>query len=83
MAAGIGRNARVDRDCVDAVESAVLAPHVGELFEGVGLDDRTVQLAEPAVIARCEGEVPVGEVTRVRLVRAEPGEGPRFVVAPV
>jgi exoribonuclease R len=80
MAAGIRRNAHVDRRCVDAVESAVLAPHVGEVFEGIGLDDRMVQLAEPAVIARCEGDVAVGDTTRVILVSAEPGKGPRFAV---
>lgn len=81
MAGGVRRNAQVDRECVDAVESAVLAPHVGEVFEGIGLDDRTVQLSEPAVVARCTGDVAVGRKTLVKLVKAEPGEGPRFEVA--
>lgn len=81
MAGGVRRNAQVDRECVDAVESAVLAPHVGEVFEGIGLDERTVQLNEPAVVARCEGDVAVGRKTLVRLVSAEPGQGPRFAVA--
>jgi membrane protein implicated in regulation of membrane protease activity len=31
-----------------------------------------VQLADPAVIARCDGELPLGERVTVRLVQADP-----------
>lgn len=78
MIAGVRRGAALDRECVDAVEAAVLAPHIGEEFDAVGLDERTVQLAEPAVVARCMGSVKVGERQRVRLVKAD-ADGPGFV----
>jgi exoribonuclease R len=70
----------VDRDCISAVESAVLAPYVGTDFQGVGLDERTVQLAEPAVVARCEGGVEAGKDQTVRLVSADVDGGPVFAV---
>ncbi len=70
----------VDNDCISAVESAVLAPYVGDDFQGVGLDDRTVQLAEPAVVARCEGGVEAGKDQMVRLVSADVDRGPVFAV---
>ena len=80
MTAGVRTGAAVDRECVDAVEAAVLAPHVGEVFDAVGLDDRTVQLADPAVVARCTGAVKVGERQQVRLVAAD-AAGAQFAVA--
>ncbi|MBK7047400.1 MAG: RNB domain-containing ribonuclease [bacterium] len=80
MAAGVGRSQRVDTACVDAVEVAMLAPHVGEIFEGVGLDAQTVQLHEPAVVARCAGSVEPGRRHRVRLVSAQPGKGALFTL---
>lgn len=80
METGVRRGNRVDRACVDAVEAAVLAPHVGEVFEGVGLDSDTVQLSRPAVVAKCSGTVAVGRRQRVRLVSADTATGPRFEV---
>jgi hypothetical protein len=54
------------------VEAAVLAPHVGEVFDAVVLDHDTVQVATPAVVARCDGDdLPVGEHVRARLLRAD------------
>ena len=68
MAGGSRRAGAVDRACTDAVEVAVLGAHVGEVFSGVALDDRTVQLAEPAVVARTvDGDLPAGRRVRVRL----------------
>lgn len=78
METGVRKGGRIDRACVDAVESAVLAPHVGEVFEGVGLDPSTVQLSAPAVVARCSGNVAVGGTQRVRLVSANIETGPQF-----
>ena len=80
MVAGVRRGSRVDRACIDVVEAAVLGPHVGEEFDAVGLDEDTVQLAEPAVVARCTGEIPVGDRVRVRLVSADIVKGVRFEV---
>ncbi len=70
----------VDRACIEAVEAALLAPYVGTDFQGVGIDDRTVQLAEPAVVARCEGGVEAGQDQTVRLVSADADRGPVFAV---
>jgi exoribonuclease R len=70
----------VDQACISAVEAAALSGHVGEEFQGVGLDDDTIQLAEPAVVARCGGSVEVGKSQRVRLVSTRYEEGPVFSV---
>lgn len=72
MAGGSRRANAVDRACTDAVEAAVLGAHVGEVFSGVALDERTVQLAEPAVVARTvDDDLPVGRRVRVRLEAAD------------
>ena len=68
----------VDKACISAVECAVLQGHNGEVFDGVGLDDYTVQLAEPAIIARCGGAVQAGKAQRVRLVSTNCQDGPVF-----
>lgn len=81
MAAGTRVSRQVDRLCIDAVEAAVLAPHVGETFTAVGLDGRTVQLTDPAIVARCDGDVRVGVRQDVTLVSADPHEGARFRAA--
>ncbi|WP_306320875.1 MULTISPECIES: RNB domain-containing ribonuclease [unclassified Streptomyces] len=83
MADGTRRANTVERECVDIVEAALLRHRVGELFEAVVVDVKerepavgTVQLTEPAVVARIEGgasALPLGERLRVRLTRADPG----------
>lgn len=83
MATAVARSGRVDRACVDAVEAAVLAPHLGHVFTGVGLDEKTVQLENPAVVARCSGEIAVGRRQRVRLVSTDIENGPRFEALPL
>lgn len=82
MAEGARRANAVERACVDIVEAAVLRDRVGEEFDGVVVDVKekepdvgTVQLEDPAVVARIEGDgspLPLGERLRVRLTRAEP-----------
>ena len=66
----------LERRCVDLVEAAVLAGRVGEEFDVVTIDairDRTqVQLRDPAVVAPCDGRLPLGEQIRVRLDSADP-----------
>lgn len=78
MVAGVRRGGQVDRECIDAVEAAVLAPHLGETFAAVGLDSDTIQVAEPAVVAKCSGDVPVGERVRATLVHADLKDGVSF-----
>lgn len=91
MAEGTRRAGRVERECVDLVEAALLKDRVGEVFEGSVVDveeDRPavgiVQLASPAVVGRLAGtpggRLPLGERLRVRLTQAEPGAAKvRFV----
>ena len=73
---------------VSTVEAAVLERSVGQVFEAVVVeadDDGggTVQLKEPAVTARCEGEnLPLGERVDVRLELADIAKRQvRFVLA--
>ncbi|GHC40526.1 RNB domain-containing ribonuclease [Streptomyces flavofungini] len=89
MADGTRRANAVERGCVDIVEAALLKDRVGEVFDGVVVDVKerepgvgTVQLAEPAVVARIEAGpggaggsagLPLGERLRVRLTQADPG----------
>ncbi|XVQ82518.1 RNB domain-containing ribonuclease [Microbispora siamensis] len=79
MAMGGRRAGAVERACVDLVEAAVLRPRIGEVFEAVVIDvtdgkpGGQVQVTEPAVIARCDGDgLPLGERIPVRLTRADP-----------
>ncbi len=62
---------------ISTVEAALLERRVGETFAAVVVevdhDDAggSVQLEEPAVTARCEGRLPLGERVRVRLRLAD------------
>ncbi|SNR99223.1 VacB and RNase II family 3'-5' exoribonucleases [Streptosporangium subroseum] len=75
-----GRRANaVERACVDLVEAFVLRERVGQVFDAVVIDVEEnrpwaqVQITDPAVVARCDGErLPLGETVRVRLTRADP-----------
>jgi exoribonuclease R len=71
----MGRSAnlsgRLGRRMLDTVEAAVLAPHIGEVFDALAITDSTVQLTEPAVQAACDGSPEPGSHVRVRLVEAD------------
>ncbi len=72
MAVADRRAHALDRAIIDLAEAAVLEHRVGEVFEGVVTDERTVQLADPAVRGRLDSSAPpVGERVRVRLVTAD------------
>ncbi|MFE0171859.1 RNB domain-containing ribonuclease [Streptomyces sp. NPDC059002] len=85
MADGTRRGNTVERECVDIVEAALLKDRVGDVFDAVVVDVKerepavgTVQLADPAIVARIEGgsaKLPLGERLRVRLTQADPGAG--------
>jgi VacB/RNase II family 3'-5' exoribonuclease len=78
MAASGRRAAAVDRACVDLVEAYLLRDRLGQVFDAVviDVDERhgggQVQLTDPAVIARCDGPLPLGEQVTVRLAQADP-----------
>lgn len=66
----------LERECVALMEAVVLRDAVGQVFDAVVVDVReggggTVQLADPAVRAPFEGELPLGEAVRVRLATAD------------
>ena len=75
---GTGSRARAaERAALDYVEALVLAPRVGETFPAVVVDVRdgrpVVQIAEPAVLARLDGDgARPGDEIEVRLVGADP-----------
>ena len=65
----------VERACTDAVEAAVLAHQVGQVFDASVVDVRKdgllVQVTDPAILAAADGEAKSGDSVRVRLVRAD------------
>ncbi|MFC5999309.1 RNB domain-containing ribonuclease [Quadrisphaera sp. GCM10027208] len=66
----------LDRGAVDAAEAAVLAGRVGETFEAVVVDVDSrgggeIQLADPPVLARCDGDLELGAEVTVRLDSAD------------
>ncbi|MDG6349057.1 RNB domain-containing ribonuclease [Luteimonas sp. 8-5] len=83
MAASSQRSGRYERAVIDLAETLVLAPHVGELFDAsiVEVDDRdpargVAMLHALAIEAPVSGTtaLPLGDVVRVRLQRADPGQ---------
>lgn len=72
MAAAARRAGALERAVVDLVEAVMLQGRVGEVFAAVVVDEGRVQLREPAVIAPCDGDPPIGEAIDVRLVEADP-----------
>ncbi|HYK06169.1 MAG TPA: RNB domain-containing ribonuclease [Gaiellaceae bacterium] len=78
MEASNRRAQQYEAGVISTVEAAVLGDRVGETFDAivVELDEHddaggTVQLTDPAVTAHCEGELPLGERVRVRLILAD------------
>ena len=73
MAAGGRRAGAVERGVIDLVEAVVLAGREGERFDAVVIDDRLVQLRDPAVRGKVEEGCPEpGTELSVRLERADP-----------
>ncbi|MFI6601030.1 RNB domain-containing ribonuclease [Nonomuraea sp. NPDC050536] len=74
-----GRRAgAVERACVDLVEAFLLRERIGQAFDAMVIDadqkgdGGQVQVTDPAVIARCDGRLPLGERITVRLTQADP-----------
>lgn len=70
----------VQRACVDAVEAALLHDHVGQVFDGVVIDDADatsviVQVTEPAIVAKAAGEGSPGDQVRVIVSAADIAAG--------
>ncbi|MBV1848728.1 RNB domain-containing ribonuclease [Catellatospora tritici] len=69
-----------ERGAIDLVEAVVLADRIGETFPAAVLDTNhgkpggTVALDEPAVRARCDGELTAGDRVTVRLTTADPAK---------
>jgi len=75
MAESGRRASAVERACADAVEAAVIAHRVGEVFDAVVVDENRsgldLQLTDPAVTARADGEAKPGDRVRAELVTAD------------
>lgn len=70
------RAGELERECVTLMEAVVLRDSVGQTFQAAVIDVNgkgggTVQLYDPAVRAACDGDLPLGEAVRVRLVEAD------------
>jgi exoribonuclease R len=72
MRAADRRAGSLERAAVDLVEATLLEHRLGEEFTATVVDDGLVQLLDPAVLAKCEGEPKVGTSVRVRLTEANP-----------
>ena len=77
MTAAIRRSRAVERESMDFLEAALLAGREGVAFRGVVIEQRredgVVQLADPAITARCRGkDLPVGEWVDAWLSVADP-----------
>ncbi len=75
MATGADKANRLERTIVDAVEAAVLAPFVGDEFDGLVVDlwkrgRGEVAIRDPAVVGPCEDVSVLGAAVRVRLEEA-------------
>ncbi|HUP32730.1 MAG TPA: RNB domain-containing ribonuclease [Gaiellaceae bacterium] len=74
------RGQQYEAGILSTIEAAVLEDSVGDVFDAVVVevdDDEArgvVQLIAPAVTARCEGKLPLGERVRVRLTLADVAE---------
>jgi len=81
MRAGDRKANAVDRACTDAVEAAVMAPHLGETFTAAVVDHNdknrtvTVQLTDPAIVAQAKGTAELGSQVRVRVSDADVSKG--------
>ena len=72
------RASQYESGIVSAIEAALLEDSIGDTFDAVvvDVDERdgggVVQLVEPAVTARCDGDdLPLGERVKVRLEHAD------------
>jgi exoribonuclease R len=65
----------VNRACVDATEAAVLTSRVGDEFDAVVVDrsdkGATIQVLDPAVVAKADGPGEPGDEIRARLTEAD------------
>ncbi len=85
MAASDQLAGALDRGCLDIVEAAVLADHVGQQFDAVVVEQRhhglEVQLVDPAVIGLADGQAELGARVKVTLTSADLATGTvRFAV---
>jgi exoribonuclease R len=84
MEAADRRQGALERAIVELMEAVVLEGAVGSVFEGVVVDVNeksvnekgggTVMLREPAVMARCDGDLEFGKSIRVRVAEADPAQ---------
>lgn len=73
------REGELERRIVDFVEAVAMQHREGEIFAAsvveVGHRGGTIQLADPAVLAQCDGSLVLGTTIRARLIEADPERG--------
>ncbi|WP_309080090.1 RNB domain-containing ribonuclease [Zhihengliuella sp.] len=75
MRASGRRASAAERQAVDAVEAALLAERIGDEFDAIVIDDEgTVQIVDPAIMAKADGEASPGDRVRVRAAEADIAE---------
>jgi exoribonuclease R len=72
MANGTRKANTVERGVLDLAEALVLQGREGERFYAVVIDEGVVQLADPAVRAKIDGDPELGAKLEARLVKADP-----------
>ncbi|MEO5535128.1 MAG: RNB domain-containing ribonuclease [Pseudolysinimonas sp.] len=75
MARSTNLSGRLDRMTLDAVEAAVLAPHLGETFDAVAITGSTLQLLDPAVQTAAPSPQQPGTAVRVRIEATDIAKG--------
>ena len=79
MAASSSLAGQVDSRALNVVEAAVLSGQVGEVFAATVLSTAkgygTIQLVDPPVVARCNGELELGATVQATLETAEVATG--------
>ncbi|MGL4305782.1 MAG: RNB domain-containing ribonuclease [Mycobacteriaceae bacterium] len=71
---------KIERACVDLAEAVLLKDRVGEEFScnvvrgSDGKRSAEIFISEPAILAKCSGNPPEGEVVKVILVTSDPSQ---------
>jgi exoribonuclease R len=79
MKEGDRRDGELERRIVDFVEAVILEDRAGDIFDAVVVEVNkkggTIQLFDPAVLASCDGRLPLGAKIRAKLAEVDPRAG--------
>jgi exoribonuclease R len=79
MAHASGTTSQFEHRSLDMVEAALMSGRIGEVFDATVISQSktgsSIQLVEPAITGRCDGQPPLGSRVRARLVQADIATG--------